>query len=171
VDAKRPDGGPNWCILRQWHQCAPESPPLSLSIKPETNNVLVWTILSGDWKGHGLKTRHFGEKQIELGRWYHFRVRWRITPDDRGLCIVMMSDTKLPENLTDADVLFAYQGPIGYTLKRKPNSGNPNQGDFHGAFTIREQQGIYQGPHPDPATHHGFSVDNLAIYKLSTERP
>ncbi len=167
VDTKRPDNGPNWCILRQWHQCAPESPPLSLSIKAETNNVLVWTILNGDWKGHGLQTNHFGEKQIELGHWYHFRVKWRITPDENGQCVVMMSDKILPKDLTDADILFSYKGPIGYTLKGKPNTGTPNNGNAHGPFTIREQQGIYQGPHVDPATHHGFSVDNLAIYKLS----
>jgi hypothetical protein len=164
VKSKRPDGGPNWCCLHQWHQCAPESPPLALAITAETNNVVHWDILHGDCKGHD-KHEIFGEKTIQLNHWYNFRVKWNVSPDKDGLCVVMMSDSRLPKDLDDSDILFRYAGPIGYTLKSKPPAVAA-EGNHHGPLTVREQQGIYQGAHEAPNSHHGYSIDNLAIYKL-----
>ncbi len=165
VDTKRPDNGPNWCCVRQWHQGVPVSPPLALTVKSETNNVLVWSIITGDKTGHNQRHQNLGEKQIELGHWYHYRVKWKFSPDENGECTVMMSDTKLPKDLTDNDILFSYKGPIGYKVDGWNDPAVPIDGTTHAPNTVREQQGIYQGPHVDPATHHGFSVDNIAIYQ------
>jgi len=33
------------------------------------------------------------------------------------------------------------------------------------AEVANEQQGICQGPHLDPGTHHGYCIDNVEIYQ------
>jgi hypothetical protein len=118
----------------------------------------------GDSKGRGTNAEELGEKRIELDRWYHFRVQWKAVPDKDGRCCVLMSDRKLPKDLDEDDALFRYSGPIGYTLASRPGGiGDGPSG--HGRQTIREQQGIYQGPHLDPNTHHGYCIDNVAVYQ------
>ena len=168
VKTKRPDGGPNWCVLRQWHQSAPESPPIALNIVPGTRDILRWEIIFGDSKGHGTHSRELWKHKTELDRWYHFRVQWNVSPDDNGRLIVLMSDRKLPRDLTKADTLFSYAGPIGYTLKSTPDPAADTKSG-HNRRNIREQQGIYQGPHLDPSSHHGYCIGNVAIYQLATE--
>ena len=163
VDIKRPDGGPNWWLLRQWHQGVDVSPPLALTVKPGTNNVLEWGIIFGDAKGHGSR-KGFGEMQVALDHWYHYRVQWNISPDENGEVVVMMSDTKLPKDLTAQDVQFRYRGPVGYRVENWNDLHIPLDGTQHEPNTVREQQGIYQGAHPDAGSRHGFSVDNVAIY-------
>ena len=106
---------------------------------------------------------------MQLGKWYHFRVQWKVSPDADGRCVVFMSDKKLPQTLTQEDLLFRYAGPIGYTLRGRTEA-EINQGGGHGGRTIREQQGIYQGSHLAPTAHHGYCIDHVAIYTL-TENP
>ena len=155
-----PAGGENWLILRQWHQCAPESPPLSLSIKNGTNNVLSWLVISGKNK-HESQESVIGTYAAKLDHWYHIRMRWNISPPNTnktqgdGGCKVYLSDTVLPKDLTEANVLFNYQGPIGY-------ADRPG----HDGDNIREQQGIYQGAHTLLPVHHGYCIDNVAIYEV-----
>lgn len=166
VDAIRPDGGENWCLLRQWHQGIAVPPPLALRIEKGTNNVVSWGVISSsDPNGRNSSSHSFGEKKLELGRWYHFRVRWNISPDEHGGVLVMMSETKLPKDLTYQDTLFRYDGPIGYRVKNWDHPEVSVDGDEHAPNTVREQQGIYQGAHIDPKSHHGFSLDNVAIYR------
>jgi len=157
---RRHDGGPNWVILRQWHQSAPESPPIALTLEGGTNNVIVTSIRYGDRKG--AESRRFrGRKALELGKWYHFRYQWRIAPgSDHGRLKVWFSDERWGDDLEETDVLFDYHGPIGYTLSGKPESEINSHSN-----SIREQQGIYQGPHRAETSFHAVSIANLRIYQ------
>jgi hypothetical protein len=159
IDLKRPDGGPNWCVLRQWHQSAPESPPLALNVKPGTANVLRWEIISGNSKSDHARSQVLDEREVEPGRWYHCRVQWNIMPERMsapgrtGCCIVQWSDRVLPRDLADHDTIIRYLGPIGY-------SARPG----HDGDQVREQEGIYQGPHVRTDAHHGYCIDHVALY-------
>ena len=167
VKILRPDGGRNWCILHQWHQghaidSRAKSPPISLQVEPGTSNVLEWVILFGSDAPDSIEKRQFGEQRVTLGKWYHFRVEWNVSPNQNGRCIVQMSDQKLPSQLTAKETLFRYRGPIGYVEPSVPVADYAD----HGPTSIREQMGIYQGPHLNLQAHHGFSVANVSIYRL-----
>jgi len=174
VEAKRPDGGPNWCILRQWHQStvSPLSPPIALHVVNGTTNVLAWNLR---WSRNDRPTRieavERGQGPVEPGQWLHFHVLWHVSPDDQGRVTVWMSKQKLPKDLTAADTLFSYQGPVGYSAATKSSDTAGEKALGHPLNTIREQQGIYQGPHLSPTSHHGISVANVAIYEQTSDRP
>jgi|GEM_PF-1193699 len=166
VGTIRPDGGVEWCCLHQWHQTL-VSPPLALTVKNGTKDVLFWSMIYRETLNGKYKHIDFPEQKIQLDHWYHFRVKWRISPDQNGYLMVMMSDSILPKDLDDRNAIINYHGPIGYAFN-KDNAAKPDAtGELpHGEGTIREHIGFYQGPHPDPTTHHGMSVDNVAIYEL-----
>jgi hypothetical protein len=159
VDLKRPDGGSNWCILRQWHQSAPESPPVCLSVKPGTADILRWEGMFGNSKVDGVKHQVIDERQVEPGRWYDCRGQWNVMPErictaeKTGCCIVQSNDHVLPQDLADHDTIIRYRGPIGY-------SARPG----HEGDQMREQEGIYQGSHVGMGSHHGYSIDHVALY-------
>ncbi|MEX1048097.1 MAG: hypothetical protein WED15_01120 [Akkermansiaceae bacterium] len=154
------DGGQNWVILRQWHQSAPESPPIALALEGGTNNVIVTSIRYGDHQR--ASSRIFrGRKPLELGKWYHFRFRWHVAPGtDKSRLKVWVSDERWGDDLRESDVLFDYHGPIGYTLKGKPASEITRN-----SYTLREQQGIYQGGHLAKDAFHALSIANVRIYQ------
>ncbi|MEI8290386.1 MAG: heparin lyase I family protein [Verrucomicrobiota bacterium] len=174
VDTKRPDGGPNWCILRQWHQStiAPLSPPIALHVVNGTSNVISWNIRwSSIAKPSRIEAVERGQCKIEPGQWLHFRILWHISPNENGRVTVFMSKQRLPKDITAADMLFNYNGPVGYAATTKP-SGNAGEKSLgHPLNTIREQQGIYQGPHLSPESHHGICVANVAIYEQPSDKP
>ncbi|MEM7698551.1 MAG: hypothetical protein AAF236_09130 [Verrucomicrobiota bacterium] len=159
--ARSHDQGPNWVILRQWHQSAPESPPISLGLVQGTNNIIHTLIRFGDHKGSS-SLRLRGRKTLRLGHWYHFRYKWRIAPgtDDSHLT-VWFSDKRWGDELQASDLLFDYRGPIGYTLRGKPESEINEM-----SWVIREQQGIYQGAHRDADSFHAVSIANVQIYRV-----
>jgi hypothetical protein len=158
---RKHDGGPNWVILRQWHQNAPESPPIALMLEGATNNVIVTSIRYGDRKGAESR-RSRGRKTLKPGKWYHFRYQWHIAPgSDNGRLKVWLSDERWGDSLRDTDVLFDYHGPIGYTLNGKPESENNSHSN-----SIREQQGIYQGAHLAKPSFHAVSIANVRIYQM-----
>ena len=174
VESKRPDGGQNWCILRQWHQStvSPLSPPIALHVVNGTTNVIAWNLRwSRNDRPSRIETVERGQCQVELGQWLHFRVLWRVSPDEQGRVTVYMSKQKLPKDLTAADTLFSYQGPVGYSAATKTSDSGGEKALGHPLNTIREQQGIYQGPHLSPASHHGTCVANVAIYEQSLDQP
>jgi hypothetical protein len=155
------DGGSNWVILRQWHQSAPESPPIALMLEGGTNNVIVTSIRYGDRKG--AESQKFrGRNTLKPGKWYHFRYQWHIAPgSDNGRLKVWLSDQRWGDNLRETDVLFDYHGPIGYTLNGKPESEVSSHSN-----SIREQQGIYQGAHLAKTSFHAVSIANVRIYQM-----
>jgi hypothetical protein len=167
VETESTNGGRNWCILHQWHQGHAEdspakSPPIALLIMPGTSNVLQWVVRTGSNAPGIIHKEILGEQRVTTGSWYHFRVQWNVSPDQNGLCIVQMSDQKIPSQLTDQETLFSYRGPIGYVEKPALVSDYAD----HGPISIREQMGIYQGPHLDPESHHGYSAANIAVYQV-----
>ena len=160
IDLKRPDGGSAWCCLRQWHQGVPIPPPMALSLKQGTRDVISTGFGWGTYKG-GKSGKTYGtrssEKQIQLGQWYHFRFEWRIAPGtDRSYCKVWMSAQRKGDQLTAEDMWCNYHGPIGYVaLDGKPSwDGHP----------IREQEGLYQNSHLAPAAFHAVIYDNVSIH-------
>jgi len=162
IDLVRLDGGVAWCCLHQWHQSSPESPPISLLIKNGTNNIIYTNILSGTYKtGSNNKSFNTPEKTIVLGKWYHFRYEWLIDPGTtNSYCTIWISDTRIGDQLTDADLWYNYRGPIGYTLVGKPASEMDPL-----SRNIREQQGIYQNTYIDPKAFHALVYDNVKIYQ------
>ncbi len=159
VDKVRPDGGPAWCVLKQWHQSSPESPPMSLEVVTGTSNVIRFGILYGDYK---INTRSAKSKEmkVKLGHWYNFRVEWKVSPNDElGYCRVYVSDVRKGKEFLKKDLWFNYNGPIGYTLKGKPEVEMTDL-----CHNIREHQGIYQNSHLSPETFHAVLFDNVQIY-------
>lgn len=157
---KRIDGGTAWCCLRQWHQSSPESPPMALDLKVGTNNVIYTNFLSGTYKtGPDNKSYRSTEKTLQLGKWYHFRYEWRIDPGtDNSFCKIWMSDTRMGNQMTDADIWCDYKGRIGYSLVGKPAS---EIGAL--SWKIREQQGLYQNSHIGANSFHAVIYDNVKI--------
>lgn len=158
---RKHDGGPNWVVLRQWHQSVPESPPIAPGLVGGANNVIVTSIRFGDRKG-AESGRLRGRKTLKPGKWYHFRYLWRIAPGaENGRLKVWLSDARWGGSLTETDVLFDYHGPIGYTLNGKPESKINSH-----SRSIREQQGIYQGAHRAKTSFHAVSIANVRIHQI-----
>jgi hypothetical protein len=52
---RKHDGRPNWVILRQWHQSAPESPPIALMLDGGSDNGRLKVWLREERWGDGLE--------------------------------------------------------------------------------------------------------------------
>ena len=158
IDLKRQDGGSAWCCLRQWHQGVPISPPMALSLKQGTRDIISTRFCWGTYEGGEIFRARSSEKKIQLGKWYHFRFEWRIAPGtDRSFCKVWMSDLRKGDQLTAEDMWCNYHGPIGYTTPE----GKPNWN----SHPLREQQGLYQNSHLVTKTFHAVIYDNVCIHQ------
>lgn len=159
VTLQRKDGGAAWCCLRQWHQSSPESPPMTLLLKPGTNNVIYTEFLYGTRRGGMIRRSKTSEKIIQLGKWYYFRYEWRIDPGtNNSYCKIWMSENKIDKNIDNKDLWCDYEGQIGYTLEGKPDSEIEPL-----SRNIREQQGLYQNSDFNPDAFHAVIYDNIKI--------
>lgn len=156
---QRADGGSAWCCFRQWHQSSPESPPMTLLLKPGTNNVIYTEFLYGTCRGGIVRKSKTSEKIIQLGKWYHFRYEWRIDPGtDNSYCKIWMSENKINSNPDNKDLWCDYKGQIGYTLDGKSESEIEPL-----SRNIREQQGLYQNSDFDTNAFHAVIYDSIKI--------
>lgn len=159
VTLQRKDGGAAWCCLRQWHQSSPESPPMTLLLKPGTNNVIYTEFLYGTRRGGMIRRSKTSEKIIQLGKWYYFRYEWRIDPGtNNSYCKIWMSENKIDKNIDSKDLWCDYEGQIGYTLEGKPESEIEPL-----SRNIREQQGLYQNSDFNLGAFHAVIYDNIKI--------
>lgn len=108
-------------IIHQWHQSSPESPPISLRLKPGTRSELEVWIIHGERKGRETSKvlpRADGSERtsfvLPLDQWIDFVAAWRIDPfSEKGMFdlyhFLPARPTKPPS------LIYQYRGKIGYT--------------------------------------------------------
>lgn len=136
-----------WFTFHQWHQSAPEGPPIALMLVPGYSSRLGLCIRYGVNKAGGEHPTYVFRKDdsttqyvdLPTNKWIDFIVRWKLGINGGGEVDVYRHDIDAPSSTH----LYTYRGPIGYTNVNNENGINEKFGIYRKASYTRSHVILY----------------------------
>ncbi|WP_018629584.1 heparin lyase I family protein [Niabella aurantiaca] len=136
-----------WFTFHQWHQSAPEGPPIALMLMPGYSSRLGLCIRYGVNKAGGEHPTYVFRQDdtttqyidLPTNKWIDFIVRWKFGINGGGEVDVYRHDIDAPSSTH----LYTYRGPIGYTNVNNENGINEKFGIYRKASYTRSHVILY----------------------------